>query len=124
MDIPFQGKHDIKLYGTEGPIYIGDTVELRCTLKTDGNVLTYTALILVCKPCWSGVTQNTLLIVRYGEMTWKSLENGESSTEWKYRWTANETFSPLIMCGVRWHEQRGVGFNEDSQYLIIKGKYR
>ena len=120
MGIHFQGDHDIKLSGTEHAIYIGETVDLRCRLLTKESRSIYTLIILICDPC--SATGERKALNSSKNLTWKTLESGEQSTELTYRWTAKETFSPLIVCKVSWTGTTRDNYTEDPQYLKIKGK--
>ena len=120
MGIHFQGDHDIKLSVTEHAIYIGETVDLRCRLLTKESISIYTLIILICDPC--SATGKGKALNSSKNITWKTLESGEQSTELTYRWTANETFSPLIVCRVMWNGPRHNNYKEDTHHLNIKGE--
>ena len=123
MYILFQvNYYDIKLYGTEEPIYIGDTVELRCTLRTN-NRRAIKEFSLGCRPCWRGNAAQTLSQSRIPDITWDNMGNGVFYTELRHQWIANEASSPLILCEVWWNGPKRVDSKNDKQYLNITGTY-
>ena len=122
MYILFQVKYDINLNVTEGPIYIGDTVELICTLRTN-NRRAIRVFNLGCRPCRSNEAAQAFSSLRSGDIRWTNLGNGESYTSLVYHWKVNEIFSPLIICGVWWNGSQGAGSKEDKQHLNITGTY-
>ena len=122
MYILFQVKYDINLHVTEGPIYIGDTVRLNCTLRTN-NSRAIIAFALGCDPCWSNEAAQVFSSPRLGDIKWNYLGNGESYTHLVYEWKAKETFSPLIICRVWWNGSQRVDSKEDNHRLNITGTY-
>ena len=122
ITILFQANHVIKLYGTEEPIYIGETRTLSCTLWTNNNGA-ITVFSLGCNPCRRNEAALTLSSLNSGEIKWNPIRGDESYTSLVYHWKANEIISPLIICGVWWNGSQGAGSKEDKQHLNITGTY-